>query len=569
MCHNLRSLLYKTICQGLQNNESTNLNIIYTSLRLEFDNSSKKFYFAFPLRSKYHDIRKDVPNILKNKSDRLFEYIESVKNDSKEIHFQLYKNHYIKELLESLNHKITAPNCIYETPSNVVVEFSSPNIAKPFHVGHLRSTIIGNYITNINKFFNNNIKTINYLGDWGTQFGYVGLGLSLCQISDEAIKKDPINVLYNAYVYANKLAETDATIADRAREIFKDLENGNESSLKQWKAFKKYTLEELTKIYERIGIKFDEYQWESAYNIKEISSLISEIKRLDLLSIDSKDRTVINLNEKRIVPIIKSDGSSLYITRDIAAAVNRYEQYKFDIMYYVVDNTQTDHFINLIEILNAMKLTWANKLKHIKFGKIKGMSTRKGTSVFLQDLLNEIQAVMKQKQIQSPNTKINLNYNDPSTEILGLSAVIINDLRHKRNQDYEFDWNKALDIRGDSGIKLQYTHSRLASLEENSGATIASECIPSLLTEPEAENLIYYIGIFDEALIKSYQKLEPYILVNYLFQLSRATNTALKALRIKDEPTELANQRLLLMCTSRKVLAQGMKLLGLTPLNKM
>jgi arginyl-tRNA synthetase len=372
---------------------------------LKFEYSNRKFYFALPLQSKSYDIREDVPNFLENKSDDFLDQFE-MKNDSKEIHFQMHRDHYVKRLLESLRYKINPPNFMCEMPNNVVVEFSSPNIAKPFHVGHLRSTMIGNYIANVNNFFTNDIKTINYLGDWGTQFGFVQLGLSLCNVSEETIKKDPINVLYHAYVHANKLAESDVTITERAREIFKELENGDETNINKWKLFKKYTIEELIRTYKRIGITFDEYQWESTYNIKKISKVISEIEKLNLLSIDSKDRKVIHLNEKRIVPIIKSDGSSLYITRDIAAAVNRFEQYNFDIMYYVVDNAQTNHFINLIDILNAMKLPWANRLKHIKFGKIRGMSTRKGTVVFLQDILDETRAVMHQRQIQSPS-KIN------------------------------------------------------------------------------------------------------------------------------------------------------------------
>ena len=436
------------------------------------DKSNKNFLFSLPLRSKEYDIREQLSNLLQSESHDFLEQVK-VDNHRSTLNFQVDKRYFIKGLIQSLRNEIRAPDYLCDKPNNIIVEYSSPNIAKPFHVGHLRSTIIGNCIANINQYLKNNVKRLNYLGDWGTQFGFVQLGLTLSKVSEETLKRDPITALYNAYVYANKLAEEDPSIAEQARDIFKKLESGDKNDFSGWKSFREYTIQELERTYGRIGIKFDEYEWESMYNIKSIQNVITEMKRLNLLVTDDKNRTVIPLTEKKAVPIIKSDGSSLYITRDIAAAIERYQKYQFDAMYYVVDNAQTDHFVNLIGILNTMKLPWANKLKHIKFGKIQGMSTRKGTAVFLQDILDETRIVMKEKQIQSPSmfhllsitynnifkinnlknvfiflaTKVNLDYDDPSTEILGVSAIIINDLKYKRTQDYKFDWNKALDVR--------------------------------------------------------------------------------------------------------------------------
>lgn len=387
----------------MNNDKSFKPGSVTNYLKLRFKESDEKFMYTFPLRSKQYDVREEASNLLNNEHIRYLDSIKINQNNPNEVIFYLNRNSYIKGLLESLRHNISPPDLVGEKPKNVIVEFSSPNIAKPFHVGHLRSTIIGNYIANINNFLRNNVKTINYLGDWGTQFGFVKLGLTLTNVTEETLKKDPINVLYNAYVHANKLAEEDPLLADKARNIFQKLESGDENSLSDWELFRKYTIEELNQTYKRIGVKFDEYEWESMYSIKEINRIITEIERLNLLSTDSDNRKVISLGNKKLVPIIKSDGSSLYITRDIAAAVNRFEKYKFDTMYYVVDNSQTHHFGNLLNILKAMKLPWADRLQHIKFGKIRGMSTRKGTAVFLKDFLDETRAVMKEKQIKSPS----------------------------------------------------------------------------------------------------------------------------------------------------------------------
>ena len=315
--------------------------------------------------------------------------------------------------MESNIQGVTAPFIDIKQQS-IVVEFSSPNIAKPFHVGHLRSTIIGNYIANLHSFLSNNVQRINYLGDWGTQFGYIQVGIDLLGITDDAIKNDPIGELYRAYVHANQLSENDATIAKKARQIFENLEKGADfASSQRWKVFRKYTTNELEKMYKRLGVTFDEYHWESMYKSQEIGKIIELMEALCLLKIDKEERRVVVLNENRNIPIIKSDGSTLYVTRDIAAAIDRFERYNFDQMYYVVDNAQTDHFKNLFTILERMQQPFASRLHHVKFGKIRGMCTRKGTAVFLEDFLNEARDAMRKKQTQSSSKspRENFQYN--------------------------------------------------------------------------------------------------------------------------------------------------------------
>ena len=390
------------ITQSLNSNPSSK-NIKASHLTLKYNYTDEAFSFLFPLKAKEYNLLNDAESLTTCENENFVRNIEHIKSHYKQqLSFQLDRNQYVKEILNNNIQQITLPY-LNENPRNVVVEFSSPNIAKPFHVGHLRSTIIGNYIANLNRFLSNKVTTINYLGDWGTQFGFVQLGLKLANISESALKEDPINSLYKAYVYANNLSKEDPTINDKAREIFKLLEEGNDESLKEWEILRRHTVEELKKTYSRIGIKFDEYHWESMYNAKKLETLFSELERLQLLTTDEESRKVIRLGDKRIVPLLKSDGSTLYITRDIAAAIDRFNEYKFDDMYYVVDNAQSEHFTRLVSILERMEFPWAKRLKHVKFGKIRGMSTRKGTAVFLNDILDETRAVMKEKQIQSPS----------------------------------------------------------------------------------------------------------------------------------------------------------------------
>lgn len=378
-----------------------NLSSVYSHLDLKLDEKSENFYFQLPLKTKEYDVGSFAKNLSDLKPDN-FVHNVTIRRDKfgDNIAFQLDKDHCVKEILLDDPSSVSIPN---DKPDKIIVEYSSPNIAKPFHVGHLRSTILGNYVANVNQFLLNDVRRINYLGDWGTQFGFVQLGIDLLNVSDDSMQRDPIRVLYDAYVHANKLAETDPSIADKARKIFNDLEEGRDSDFGKWETFRRFTVDELKRTYERLGVNFDEYNWESEYNRKKISPVIDLMESLGILDTDKEDRRVIAISEKRNIPIIKSDGSTLYITRDIAAAMDRFEKHKFDFMYYIVDNGQTDHFTSLSKILEKMEFPWAGKIGHVKFGRIRNMSTRKGSAVFLKDILDETRTVMRENQIRSPS----------------------------------------------------------------------------------------------------------------------------------------------------------------------
>ncbi|XP_018054527.1 PREDICTED: probable arginine--tRNA ligase, mitochondrial [Atta colombica] len=552
MSNNMKTAILKKITEYLPNN--INISNVASYLHLKTCKTEGIYSFLLPLRTRQYNIQKEAQNIINNEPNSIFDNI-NIKNNA--ISFNISRDRCVKELLEHNCSTVSAPTFV-NNKKNIIVEFSSPNIAKPFHVGHLRSTIIGNYVANINSFINNKVKKINYLGDWGTQYGLVQLGIDIIGTNEDEMKRNPIKALYTAYVNANKLAETDSSVSDRARQIFNDLESDIGGAHEQWNIFKQYTVEELKRIYSRIGITFDEYHWESMYNAKNIKKIVTLMEKMQLLVRDEQNRKVVNLSNEKSVPIIKSDDSTLYIARDIAAAIDRFEKNDFDCMYYVVDNTQVNHFSNLLEILKQMQMPWAERLKHIKFGRLHGMRTRKGDVIFLEDILDIARDIIKQKQIDSHTTKVRLDSSDNSSDILGISAMIVNDLKRKRERDYTFDWNAAFDLKGNTGVKLQYTHCRLGSLERNCGAILTSKCEPSLLQEEVVDELVILIAKFEEVVLKSYEELEPCILTVYLFNL-----------RVKDELPDVASQRLLLFHVARNILAQGMKLLGLIPLEEM
>lgn len=328
-------------------------------------------------------------------SDFTHDFVKSIETSPSKLIFHLDFPKFVESILCNKN------TIKFEPPKlRIVTEFSSPNIAKPFHVGHLRSTIIGNFISNLFDYFEDDVTRINYLGDWGTQFGYIKVGLDLLAPSDEEMVRDPIKTLYNAYVYAHKLAQTDETIADKARSVFYQLEHGTGASLESWNTYRKYTVHTLEDVYRRLGVTFDEYHWESMYQKKEIQAILSLLEKKNILEVEDDGRIVVLANDRRI-PVVKSDGTTLYLTRDIAAIKDRFERFKFDQIYYIVDNGQTDHFKAICSVGEKIQAPWTGRVHHIKFGRIRGMSTRKGNAVFLKDILDEARDVMKEKQIQS------------------------------------------------------------------------------------------------------------------------------------------------------------------------
>ncbi|VVC92264.1 probable arginine--tRNA ligase, mitochondrial [Leptidea sinapis] len=489
--------------------------------------------------------------------------LKSDVNSEEALTFRIDRNLVIKNVLDSIKQN---EYDITSNPKKVVIDFSSPNIAKPFHMGHMRSTVIGNFIANINTHFRNQVTKINYLGDWGTQFGLLQYGLKLKNIDVNTLKNNPLQTLYNIYVEANKLAEKDKNIQIDAVKYFAEIESGK-MDLQNWKQIKEITVKELEKLYLRLRIKFDLFEWESDYNSQAIRHIIKELEDANIVTTHESGKKIAYVNNRKVT-LVKSDDSSLYLTRDIAALLNRYETHKFDKMLYVVDNAQADHFVSLFDIMKRLNKKCATACEHVKFGRIRGMSTRRGNVVFLNDILDEAKTKMYDQQLQSKNTRTSA-MNDETCDILGSTAVIINDLKQRRQKDYEFSWDKALQSEGDSGVKLQYLHCRLKSLENNSEVPVPDFCNPECLPEEIIGDVIAELARFDDILKKAYEENEACILVNYLFRLSRYVNKMFNKIIVKGESNDVASQRLLVFYCARQVLKTSLNILGIKPLYEM
>ncbi|NXX24134.1 SYRM protein, partial [Nicator chloris] len=458
-----------------------------------------------------------------------------------------------------------------------VIEFSSPNIAKKFHIGHLRSTIIGNFIANLKVALGHEVVRINYLGDWGMQFGLLGVGFQSFG-NKEKLKSSPLQHLFEVYVQINKAAEDENT-KKLAKDFFRKLEEHDEQTLSIWKQFRDLSIEEYIRIYKRIGVHFDEYSGESFYQEKA-QEVLKMLEDKGLLQKTIKGTGIVDLSEKKdlstVCTVMRSDGTSLYVTRqflifsfrDLAAAIDRMNKHSWDTMIYVTDKSQSNHFQHLFQILKLMGYDWAERCQHVSFGQVQGMKTRRGEVIFLEDVLNEVRSRMLQNMASTKTTK---EIQDPmeTAEKLGLAALIIQDFRGLLSSDYQFSWDRALQSRGDTGVFLQYTHARLYSLEQVHGNAQLSDVNVACLQEPDAISVLQHLLRYDEVLYRSSQDLQPKHIVSYLLTLGHLAAVAHKSLPVKGSAPDVAQARLCLFHAARSVLANGMKLLGITPVTQM
>ncbi|XP_044913760.1 probable arginine--tRNA ligase, mitochondrial isoform X2 [Felis catus] len=449
----------------------------------------------------------------------------------------------------------------------IVVEFSSPNVAKKFHVGHLRSTIIGNFIANLKEALGHQVTRINYLGDWGMQFGLLGTGFQLFGY-EEKLQSNPLQHLFEVYVQVNKEAADNKNVAKSAHEFFQRLELGDMQALELWQKFRDLSIEEYVRIYKRLGVHFDEYSGESFYREKS-QEVLKLLDSKGLLQKTIKGTAIVDLSgngdPSSICTVMRSDGTSLYATRDLAAAIDRMDKYNFDTMIYVTDKGQKKHFQQVFQMLQIMGYDWAERCQHVPFGVVQGMKTRRGEVTFLEDVLNEIRSRMLQNMASIKTTKEVENPQE-TAERVGLAALIIQDFKGVLLSDYQFSWDRIFQSRGDTGVFLQYTHARLHSLEETFGCGYLNDFNIACLQEPQSVSILQHLLRFDEVLYRSSQDLQPRHIVSYLLTLSHLAGMAHKTLHIKDSPPEVAGARLHLFRAVRSVLANGMKLLGITPL---
>lgn len=459
----------------------------------------------------------------------------------------------------------------------VVVEFSSPNIAKPFHAGHLRLTIIGGFLSNLYEKLGWSVTRVNYLGDWGKQFGLLAVGFNKYG-DEELLQKDPINHLFDVYVKINKdiseEGEKEDGVNASARAYFKRMEDGDEEALKVWRRFRDLSIEKYIGTYGRLNIKYDNYLGESQVlkeSMKEVTELFEQ-KGLVHVDRGAKLIDLTKFNKKLGKCLVeKSDGTSLYLTRDVGEARRRYEEYKFDKMVYVIALQQDLHVAQFFEILKQLGFEWATTLEHINFGMVLGMSTRKGTVVFLDTILEETRDKMHEVMKRNAEKYAQIPEPEKVADLVGISAVMIQDMQAKRINNYSFSWDRMLSFEGDTGPYLQYAHSRLSSMMRK--ADISEEKLLaadfSLLTEPCAVALVRKLAQYPDILKKALKALEPSTVVTYLFNLTHTVSLCYDILWVARQEEDVAAARLALYAAARQVIYNGMTLLGLTPVERM
>ena len=449
---------------------------------------------------------------------------------------------------------------------NIVIDYSAPNIAKPFHIGHLRSTVIGGALYKIYKFLGYNVIVINHLGDYGTQFGKLIEGYKRWG-SEYNIEEEPINELTKIYVRINNLCKEDESVLEQCRNNFKKLEDGDEYCTSLWQKFRELSLKEFQKVYDLLNVKFDSLNGEAFYSDKmqEVVNLLRENGKLE----ESEGAEVVNLDEKGMPPclIIKSNGSTTYATRDLAAILYRARTYDFDKAIYVTSYEQILHFKQVFETAKFLGIDkkYTDNLIHVPFGMVQlitgKMSTREGNIVKLEDLLNEaISRASKIIEEKNPN----LEDKDEIAKKVGIGAVVFNDLYNSRIKDEIFDWDNMLNFNGETGPYLQYMYVRTNSiLNKVEHLSNGKEIDYEVLNDDASINLIKAIYGFTDSVKLASSKNEPYIISRYLIDLAQLFGTFYNENKIIDENENVKQARVYLTYCTNIVLKEGAEILGI------
>lgn len=446
---------------------------------------------------------------------------------------------------------------------NVVFDFSSTNIAKPFHIGHLRSTVIGNAIRNIMKYQGFNTTGVNYIGDYGTQFGMM-ISAYLKWGDEDKINADPIKELLNLYVKYNKVAKEDEAYMDEARDWFDKLEKKDPTAVKLWSWFREISLKEFQRVYDLLGVKFDNFNGES-FHSQFIGDALEAIDKKNLLE-ESDGAMIINLDDENLPPVLikKSNGSSTYLTRDIATAMYRKKTYDFYKNVYVVASQQKLHFEQLRAVLKKMGFDWWNDCEHVSFGMVSmkdgSMKTREGKVIFLEDVLNR--AIDKTKSIIEERNP-NLEHKEEVAKQVGVGAVIFQDLFNNRIKDYTFDWDQVLNFDGETGPYTQYTFARSCSILDKGEFELKENSKFDLLVDDTEIDIVKHLSKFDEVLLNATEKYEPSFLTRYTVELAKLFNKFYANCPINTAEDELKYQRLYLTYSVNKCLKLSLSLLGI------
>ena len=577
----IKKEISEQIAKTIENVESKE---IYTYIEVPKD--TKNGDYAFPCFRLAKTLRKSPPEIANQIKEKLeengisnSEIIKKVEIAGGYLNFYISSKIFTKEVLEQIsnNEKFgIEPEDDKNKEKNIVIDYSAPNIAKPFHIGHLRSTVIGAALYNIYKYLGYNVTGINHLGDYGTQFGKLIEGYKRWG-KEYDIDSDPINELTKIYIRINTACKEDEQILQACRDNFKKLEDGDSYCVEIWKKFRELSLKEFQRVYNLLGSTFDSWNGEAFYSDKmqEVIEILEKSGKLK----ESQGAKIVELEEQGInTPciIVKSNGSSTYATRDLAAILYRARNYNFDKALYVTSYEQVLHFKQVFATAKYLGLDekYIKGLEHVSFGMVLlptgKMSTREGNIVKLEELLNE--AIERAKEIiEQKNPE--LENKEEVAKKVGIGAIIFNDLSNSRVKDEVFDWNNILNFQGETGPYIQYTYVRTKSVLEKAGVKIDNISFDMVnfdsLEDTYSQNIIKLLYDFHNILIQVTEKNEPSILSRYLIELAKAYSVFYNENRIMVEDTSIKNSRIYLTFAVEKVLKIGANLLGIEMPEKM
>lgn len=531
---------------------------------IEIPPNSEMGDYAFPVFKLAKTFRK-APNLIAEKlAQKAFENenIKKIANVGPYVNFFVNNSKLVESVLtEAVKDDFGSSHI--GVGKNVVLDFSSTNIAKPFHIGHLRSTVIGNAIRNIMKYQGFNTTGVNYIGDYGTQFGMM-ISAYLKWGDEDKINANPIKELLNLYVKYNKVAKEDEAYMDEARDWFDKLEKKDPTAVKLWSWFREISLKEFQRVYDLLGVKFDNFNGES-FHSQFIGDALEAIDKKNLLE-ESDGAMIINLDDENLPPVLikKSNGSSTYLTRDIATAMYRKKTYDFYKNVYVVASQQKLHFEQLRAVLKKMGFDWWNDCEHVSFGMVSmkdgSMKTREGKVIFLEDVLNR--AIDKTKSIIEERNP-NLEHKEEVAKQVGVGAVIFQDLFNNRIKDYTFDWDQVLNFDGETGPYTQYTFARSCSILDKGEFELKDNSKFDLLVDDTEIDIVKHLSKFDEVLLNATEKYEPSFLTRYTVELAKLFNKFYANCPINTAEDELKYQRLYLTYSVNKCLKLSLSLLGI------
>lgn len=524
--------------------------------------------YAFPCFKLAKTVRKAPQMIARELKDKLEkpDFIADIQVVGAYINFFADKTSFVREVMgKVLDKDEDYIKSNMGEGKTIVIDYSSPNIAKPFHVGHLRSTVIGNALYNIYKALGYNCVGVNHLGDWGTQFGKLIVAYKKWG-DKETVEREDIKELSRIYVKFHEEAEKDPSLNDEARHWMVKMQEGDSEALELWKWFVDISMKEFNRIYDRLHISFDSYAGESFYNDK-MQAVVDELKEKNLLK-ESEGAQIVDLEEYNMPPclILRSDGGTLYPTRDIAAALYRKKTYNFYRDIYVTALDQNLHFAQWFKVLELMGYDWAkDELVHVPFGLVSlgdgKLSTRKGHVVLMEDILNaaveKTSGIIEEKNPDLPNK-------EEISEQVGIGAVIFNDLYNSRIKNVVFDLERMLSFEGETGPYVQYTHARACSILRKAGVEKPEKDIDcSLISDEASVNICKVLSDLPSKLVDAADKYEPYILTRHIVEICKAFNKFYNENNIMGSEGELKKARLAVVYAVKSAIAQSLALLGI------